>query len=90
MTMESGYTPTLGARVVTADGEEIGRVKEVSGACFKVDAPMQPDYWLGMDCVAVSSPGEVRLTVAKNELGDVKADAPDHQGSHRHWDGDAR
>lgn len=88
MTMGSDYTPTLGARVVTADGDEIGRVKEISGACFKVDAPMQPDYWLGMDCVAFSSPSEVRLTVAKDDLGEVKASAPDHRGVHRHRDGD--
>lgn len=88
MTMESGYMPTLGARVVTADGDEIGHVKEVGGACFKVDAPMQPDYWLGMDCVAFSSPSEVRLTVTKADLGDVKASAPDHAGVHRHRGGD--
>lgn len=46
MTMVSnpmGVTPTLGARVVTADGDELGKVKEVSGTCFKVDASMQPD-----------------------------------------------
>jgi uncharacterized protein (TIGR02271 family) len=35
-----------GQRVYSSDGSELGTVKEVRGAYFKVNAPMQPDYWL--------------------------------------------
>lgn len=80
----SGETPTVGARVVTADGDELGKVKEVSGTCFKVDASMQPDYWLAADSVASQTGGEVRLVLKKDRLGDAKVDAPDHSGVHRH------
>jgi hypothetical protein len=84
MTNYGGSTPTIGARVVTSDGEELGKVKEISGTCFKVDAPMQPDYWLATDCVSTGAGDVVRLTFAKSRLGDVKQDGPDHKGFHPH------
>jgi len=45
---------TIGQPVYSADGSELGTVKEVRGAYFKVDAPMQPDYWLRMDACQTS------------------------------------
>ena len=78
--------PAVGARVYTADGDEIGKVKDLAGSCFKIDAPMQPDYWLANDCVATSSAQEVRLTLPKAQLGDAKMDSPEHTGVHRHPD----
>jgi len=84
----SGGAPVVGARVTSAEGDELGAVKEVSGACFKVDAPMQPDYWLGTDCIASSTGNEVRLAIEKGRLGDVKLEGPEHTGVHRHQDGD--
>jgi hypothetical protein len=90
MYSESGIaTPMVGTKVMTADGEELGKVKETMGGCFKVDAPMQPDYWLGTDCIRDSTGGIVRLSFRKDELGDRKEDGPDdkmteHKGYHRH------
>ena len=75
--------PTLGARVLTADGEELGTVKEVAGRCFKVDAPLTPDYWLGADTVAGTDGGVIKLAFSKDRLGDVRSDGP-HGGLHRH------
>lgn len=80
----TGATPTIGARVLTMDGNELGKVKEVAGNCFKVDASMQPDYWLGTDTVASSTGAEVRLSIPKDRIGDLKIDGPDHSGVHRH------
>jgi hypothetical protein len=72
MTMAgTGGTPMAGARVMTADGDELGKVKEVSGGCFKVDA-------------ASSSADEVRLSIDKDRVGDAKVDGPGHTGIHRH------
>jgi hypothetical protein len=82
MTMYGNVTPTIGTPVISSDGADLGRVKEISGDCFKVDAPMAPDYWLGTDCIAANSAGVVRLTVNKDSLGDVKVDG--HSGSHKH------
>jgi hypothetical protein len=88
MTMDRSNvgTPTVGAEVYTADGDKLGTVKEVAGGCFKVDAPMRPDYWLAGDCIAggAVAVGEVRLTLNKDQLGDAKVDAPEHTGVHRH------
>jgi hypothetical protein len=84
MVMSGGMTPTIGARVLTADGNELGKVKEVAGSCFKVDASMQPDYWLGSDCVASATGADVRLAINKDQVGDAKVDGPEHSGVHRH------
>jgi hypothetical protein len=83
MTMYSGPTPTIGTPVVSSDGVDLGRVKEVSGSCFKVDAPMAPDYWLASDCITDNN-GVVRLSVTKDGLDDVKVDRDEHTGSHLH------
>jgi hypothetical protein len=82
--MYSGGTPSVGVRVFTADGDELGKVKEISGSCFKVDAPMQPDYWLGTDSIASASGDGVRLSFSKEDLGDEKRKGPEHKGMHDH------
>jgi hypothetical protein len=72
--------PTVGAQVVTADGEELGKVKEVAGGCLKVAASMQPDYWLGSDCIASTSTSEVRLSITQDQVDSAKVNAPDNSG----------
>jgi len=81
---DGGVMPTLGARVVTSDGDELGKVKEVVGTCFKLDVSMQPDYWLGNDVIADATSMEVRLSIPKDRVGDAKLDGPEHSGVHRH------
>jgi hypothetical protein len=49
--MNYSGVPSVGTVVLTSDGSELGKVKEVMGDCFKVDAPMAPDYWLGIDTI---------------------------------------
>ena len=77
---------TVGAPVRTSDGHELGKVKEVVGGCFKVDASMQPDYWLATDCIIenTASNSVVTLRFGKDELGDAKQEGPEHSGYHRH------
>ena len=72
--------PTVGARVVTADGEEFGTVKEVVGGCFKVDASMQPDYWLRSDCIANTTASHVRLGILQEQVHTAKVDPPENSG----------
>lgn len=86
-------SPRVGAEVLSSDGEKVGEVKEVSGICFKVDAPMQPDYWLAHDCIADVSGDVVRLNVTQERLGEMKLDGIDdasetgtHTGIHHHGD----
>ena len=69
--------PTIGARVMTSDGTELGHVKEVSGMLFKIDAPMQHDYWLRTDLIVTNTDGGIRLSVNQEALDTVKQDAPE-------------
>jgi hypothetical protein len=70
---------TAGCPVFTPDGDQIGEVKEVRGRFFKVDAPMQPDYWLTTDCIRSAVGGRVLLAVDKEHLDDFKLSAPDER-----------
>ena len=58
----------VGARVRTADGEELGAVKELVGRYFKVAAPMAPDYWLPQECLKAASDSELLLTITRDEV----------------------
>ena len=67
----------IGAPIYTEDGEQLGTVKEVHGRFFKVNAPMQADYWLRDDCLGPTSGSDIRLRISKDSLGDYKTDEPD-------------
>ena len=66
--MNQIYTPTVGSDIFTADREKLGAVKEVRGNYFKVDAPMQPDYWLPARQIVDIEDGQVRLGFVNEEL----------------------
>jgi hypothetical protein len=85
-TYDSGATDALviGCSVYTADGDEIGHVKEVRGRFFKVDAPLRPDYWLSRESISATRSNGVTLTVDKDHLGDAKVDAPEDVAAETH------
>ena len=66
-----------GLPVYTSDGELIGEVKEVGAESFKVDVPMQPDYWLRRDAVLSFTIERVTLSCARDQLDQYKVDAAD-------------
>jgi hypothetical protein len=78
MTMDRGTAvhPMTGQRIYTSDGDHLGTVKELRGEYFKVDAPMQPDYWLRCDCAAMSAGDRITLAFDKHQLGDYKVSDP--------------
>jgi hypothetical protein len=64
----------IGTPVFAPDGDRLGRVKEVQGRFFKVDAPMAPDFWLDTDCIrTASAAGGVTLAVDPDKLPDYRA-----------------
>jgi hypothetical protein len=79
--MAMGYTgetkATKDAWVVSADGHELGRVTEIQDTCFKIDAPLQPDYWLASDTIASDDGGVLRLNLTQDKIGEAKMDSPD-------------
>jgi hypothetical protein len=62
----------VGWNILTQDGHEIGTVSELHGSHFKIDAPMQPDYWLPMSCIGSSSSGRIMLNFHHDHLDDWK------------------
>lgn len=78
MTSErSTSTLAIGADVIAQDGQKLGAVKDVRGGAFKVDASMQPDYWLRTDCVVTNAIGQVTVAFPKDRLGEFKLGNPD-------------
>ena len=69
----------VGAIVVTADGKQLGKVKESSDGAFLIDVPRQFDYWLHANLAGEVSDERVTLTITESELGGYKMDNPhDH------------
>jgi len=66
----------MGDEVWTMDGEKLGTVKEIRGDHFKVDVPMQPDYWLPTSCISTTGTGRVTVNFHHDHLGDWKRDEP--------------
>ncbi len=70
-------TDWIGKDVIAADGERLGRVKEVQGGYFAVDAPLARHFWLSAIYVATLSRfDELRLTLSSREIEDHKLDKP--------------
>ncbi|HEX5368654.1 MAG TPA: DUF2171 domain-containing protein [Dehalococcoidia bacterium] len=62
----------LGMPVMSADGKTLGRVKEVRGDSFKVDAHWAFNYWLGHEVVEHTASGIVQLVVTRQAIGSAK------------------
>lgn len=76
MTMDPISDIKPGLPVYTQDGAQIGEVKQVRDAFFKVNAPMQPDYWLPRSAVLAFTIERVTLRFVKDRLGDHKVEVP--------------
>jgi hypothetical protein len=73
-----------GDRVVTADGEELGRVKQVRDACIEIQARKERTYWLATDAIQNRLQGLVLLRVAANHLDATGMNNEGHAGRHMH------
>jgi hypothetical protein len=63
-----------GCPVVTADGEQVGTLQEVSEDAIHVDAPLRRDFWLGADYVRGCDGGRVELSFIRQDLEAYKLD----------------
>jgi hypothetical protein len=59
---------TVGASVVTSDGERLGEVKELQGPYFKVAAPWRADYWLQQSFTRLDAKGQVVTGFTRDKL----------------------
>ncbi len=73
----------VGAKVLTSDSQELGKVKKLEGAAFLVDAPRKLDFWLQNTIVKSGDAEALQLSVAEGDLGGYKMDNPnDHNAFH--------
>lgn len=69
----------VGAHVVTSDGEELGKVKQVETSAFLLDVPHHFDYWLESSLVASATDGRLELSIEASQVAAYKMDRPhDH------------
>lgn len=75
----ANLTLNEGATLITLDGDEIGRVKEVRGDFLKVDASWRRDYWLPAEYVHDASSEAVRLIIPTGAVKQYKLPRPEHR-----------
>ena len=76
MTLDPVGEIKVGQPIYTRDGEKIGDVKEVRDEYIKVDAALQPDYWLRRDLVLSYTTERVTMTFDKADLPGQKVEPP--------------
>jgi len=57
-----------GVLVFTRDGEELGRIKELTGTHLKIDARMKRDYWLAASDLIGFDSGVARVDFDARDL----------------------
>ena len=72
--------PAIGTLIYSADGSELGRVEEVSAACFKLDIQFGPDWWLGADMVNHEENSTAILRLTRAALWELTASEHANQG----------
>lgn len=72
MTTSRGTNLKIGAPVMSADGKQLGHVKEARIDRFLVDVRMAPDYWLGTETIDDVSEELVQLVITKEAVGAAK------------------
>jgi hypothetical protein len=57
---------------MSADGKQLGNVKDVRSDRFLVDVRWAPDYWLGTETIDNLSDDLVQLIITKEAVGTAK------------------
>jgi hypothetical protein len=76
MVQNSNADLAAGKDLYSRDGDHLGKVKEVRGGLLKVDAPLQPDYWLSATSIGQPLGNDLYVTFTKDQLSQHKVDAP--------------
>lgn len=66
---------SVGDKVCAADGEEIGKVAEVTNDAIKVDEPLHGAYWIAGDYVVRAADGSVDLSFVRKDIGVYRMNA---------------
>ncbi len=68
--------PEAGCEVFSSEGLPVGKIERVSGRFIRVNAPMQPDYWLCVDDIVSLDDGAVTLAYPHPAVPQHKLHAP--------------
>jgi len=74
--MSGFHVISVGSEVFTTDGERLGNVEEIRAGSFKVEAVLQPDYWLPSDTVASVMGRRITLAFARDRLERYRSALP--------------
>jgi hypothetical protein len=69
---------------MSADGKDIGTVKQLGDTCFRIAAKRRRDFWLANSAVEGRDAGIAVLYFESNRLGDAAVDVSAHTGQHSH------
>jgi hypothetical protein len=70
--------------VMSADGKDLGIVKQLGDTCFRIAAPRRRDYWLSKDAIEGRDKGIAVLLYDSDRLDDAFVDVLNHSGAHSH------
>ncbi|MCZ2111289.1 MAG: hypothetical protein LC118_17255 [Dehalococcoidia bacterium] len=68
-------TPARGAAVVSSDGEQFARVRQVRGGYFELDIPLARDFWLSCAHIASADAGRVLLNITRDDVDEHRLTA---------------
>jgi hypothetical protein len=74
----------IGDIVMSADGKDLGIVRELGDTCFRINAKRKRDFWLSNDSVDGRDNGIAVLLYDHNRLDDAFVDVLTHTGAHSH------
>ena len=73
----------IGDIVMSADGKDVGTVKELGDTCFRIAAKRRRDYWLSNSAVEGRDAGIAVLFFESNRLGEATVEVESHAASTR-------
>ena len=70
------HVVSMGSEVFTTDGERLGSVQDIRVGSFKLNAAIQPDYWLPSNTVASVMGKRITLAFARDRLDHYRSSLP--------------
>src|SRR2546423_582817 len=67
----------VGRTILSQDGQNIGRLKDIRGNAFLVDSPLHPDFWLPEDCILSVGDRSIHISIPSDLVGDYMMDPPE-------------
>lgn len=77
MNIDPAHGIRAGLPVYSEDGDKLGSVKELRGVYIKIDAALQPDYWLRFEDLLSYTAERATMAFPAAQLPSRKAEVPE-------------